>query len=127
MISAAVVSSRRVPSTRPRKPREVRTRGITETPVSKPDRPSASLGNTSAATATAAQGEECWLSAACHHCANPISCERAICHQPTASTTALRLRYTGTRTTATLMASENPAMNTAPSSRSSPTVTQNCQ
>ena len=55
MITAAVVSSRRVPAIRPAGACSVsvswpRTSGMTATPVSKPDRPSASFGNTTRAT-----------------------------------------------------------------------------
>ena len=61
MIRAAVVSSLRVLRMRPRgfsgvSPGSPRTSGITATPVSKPDRPRASLGKTSRATATIASG-----------------------------------------------------------------------
>ena len=64
MISAAVVSSRRVPGMRPAGSCSVsvgapRTCGITATPVSNPDRPSASFGNTSSATATIISGSAC--------------------------------------------------------------------
>jgi hypothetical protein len=58
MISAAVVSSRRVLRIRPAGRSGSSfgpplTSGITDTPVSNPDRPRASLGNTTSATATA--------------------------------------------------------------------------
>ena len=61
MVTAAVVSSRRVPRIRPAGLASVSaaspwTCGITATPVSKPDRPSASFGNTSAAAATIMTG-----------------------------------------------------------------------
>lgn len=53
--TAAVVSNRRVPAMRPAGARSVSvsapwTSGITATPVSKPDSPSASFGNTTRAT-----------------------------------------------------------------------------
>ena len=61
MISAAVVSSLRASRIRPRgcagvSPGSPRTCGITATPVSKPDSPSASFGKTSRATPTIASG-----------------------------------------------------------------------
>lgn len=64
MITAAVVSSRRVSRIRPAGFAYVSvgsplTCGITATPVSKPDMPSASLGKTRSATPTIASGEEC--------------------------------------------------------------------
>ena len=63
MVSAAVVSSRRAPAMRPAGSCSVsvgapRTSGITATPVSNPDSPSASLGNTSSATPTITSGSE---------------------------------------------------------------------
>ena len=71
MIRAAVVSSLRVSRIRPAGSRGVsvaspRTCGMTATPVSKPDMPSASLGKTSSATPTIASGEECWAVIASH-------------------------------------------------------------
>ncbi len=64
MITAAVVSSLRVSRIRPVGFAQVSessplTCGITATPVSKPDMPRASFGNTSSATPTIASGEEC--------------------------------------------------------------------
>jgi hypothetical protein len=61
MITAAVVSSLRVLRTRPAgcsgsSPASPRTRGITVTPVSKPEMPRASRGNTRRATPTIAKG-----------------------------------------------------------------------
>ena len=61
IVTAAVVSSRLVPRIRPAGRLSVSeaspcTWGITATPVSKPDRPSASFGNTSAAAATIMTG-----------------------------------------------------------------------
>ncbi len=61
MISAATVSSRRVPAIRPSgrssvSPSRPRTSGITDTPVSNPDRPSASSGNTISAIPTISSG-----------------------------------------------------------------------
>ena len=64
MISAAVVSSLRVLRIRPVgsagvSPGSPLTSGITTTPVSKPDSPSASAGNTSSEAPMIASGEEC--------------------------------------------------------------------
>ena len=64
MITAALVSSRRVPRIRPAGRCSVSSAspsmcGMTATPVSKPDRPSASLGKTSSATATIMNGLPC--------------------------------------------------------------------
>ena len=61
MIRAAVISSLRVLRIRPRGRSGLswgspRTRGITATPVSNPDRPRAYLGKTTSATATMARG-----------------------------------------------------------------------
>ena len=61
MMTAAVVSSFRAPSIRPAgfssvSPARPRICGITATPVSKPDRPRASLGKTSSAMATTMSG-----------------------------------------------------------------------
>ncbi len=61
MIAAAAVSIRRVPAMRPSGRSSVsssrpRTSGITDTPVSKPDRPSASFGKTMSATPTTSSG-----------------------------------------------------------------------
>ena len=60
MITAAVVSSFFVPRIRPAgcssvSPGSPSTCGMTATPVSKPDRPSASLGKTTSATPTMTQ------------------------------------------------------------------------
>lgn len=71
MISATVVSSLRVSRTRPSGRAYVsvaspRTWGITATPVSKPDMPSASFGKTRSATPIIATGEECAAVMASH-------------------------------------------------------------
>ena len=65
MITAAVVSSRRVPRIRPGRlrppcpPGRPVTCGITATPVSKPDRPSASFGKDQQRIATMSKGSPC--------------------------------------------------------------------
>ena len=64
IVSAAAVSSRFAPAIRPRgcssvSPGAPAICGITATPVSKPDSPSASLGNTRRATATTISGSAC--------------------------------------------------------------------
>ncbi|MER5426919.1 hypothetical protein [Streptosporangium roseum] len=69
MINAAAVSRRLVPLIRPAgrsgsSSCDPRTRGITATPVSKPDSPSASFGKTSSATPIMTSGlEYCAVSA----------------------------------------------------------------
>ncbi len=79
MTRAAVVSSRRVPRIRPAGRASVsvaapRTCGMTATPVSKPDMPSASLGKTSSATPTIATGEECSAVIALHQLPTTTGC-----------------------------------------------------
>ncbi len=120
MITAAAVSNLPVLRMRPfgrfgLSPSLPRTSGITATPVSKPESPSASRGNRISDTAII------WNTF-------PCSCVRASCQSemsegwltilpmPTAITMALRTRYVTTRPTAIPIASVKPLRKTAPSS-----------
>ena len=130
MISAAVVSSFFVPRIRPAGFSSVSsgspsTCGMTATPVSKPDRPSASLGKTSSATPTMATTFPCSAVRALDQSVTTCAAV-ATCHRPTTTTTALRARYRPTRTTATPIASRKPLRNTAPSRATSTSVTTIC-
>lgn len=96
MITAAVVSSLRVSRIRPVGFSYVSvgspsTCGITATPVSKPDMPSASFGKTRSATPIIASGEEC--SAVIASVQSPILTGwLSTCQAETARTTTLRVR-----------------------------------
>jgi len=127
MMSAAVVSNLRVSVIRPRSWSSVsaespRTWGITATPVSNPESPSARRGKTSSATATMATGLPC---------AAVMALPQSITTEPSASTrasattvsTRFKPRYTPTNPTAIPMASVNPRRNTAASSASRARVT----
>ena len=96
IITAAVVSSRLAPRIRPAGCDSVSvasplTWGITATPVSKPDMPSASLGKTISDTPSMARGLPCcWVSAAVQ---SGTRCGwLVICQSPTEITTTLRAR-----------------------------------
>ena len=96
MITAATVSSRLVPRIRPRGRSSVsvappRTWGITATPVSNPERPSASWGNTISATATIMIGSPCCSVSAAPQSGTTDGCV-ATCHRDTPMTTTLRSR-----------------------------------
>ena len=97
MITAATVSSRLVPRIRPRRSflrvgvRHRCTWGITATPVSNPDRPSASWGNTISATATIMTGSPCCSVSAAPQSGTSDGCV-ATCHRDTPMTTTLRSR-----------------------------------
>lgn len=96
MTTAAVVSSFFVPRIRPAGFSSVSsaspwTWGMTATPVSKPERPSASLGKTSRATPTIAITLPCCAVSALDQ--SVTTCEAvATCHSPTTTTTALSAR-----------------------------------
>ena len=96
MISAALVSSRRVPRMRPAGLLGVSegspcTKGITATPVSKPDRPRASFGKTIRAIPIITKMFPCcWVSAA--HQSVITTALLATCVNATATTTAFRTR-----------------------------------
>ena len=94
MISAAVVSSFLVFRIRPVGSAALSvasplTRGMTTTPVSNPDRPSASAGKTSSEAPSTASGEA-WaaVTASVQSVTVPGSC--ATCQNPLATTTTLR-------------------------------------
>ncbi|MCY1236597.1 hypothetical protein D9M72_492600 [compost metagenome] len=119
MIRAAVVRSLCAPRIRPSGFASVSSGlpwiwGMTATPVSKPDRPRASLGKTSSAMPIITSGLPCcWLRAA--HQSVTTWASLNTCAMPTSTTTALSSRNTATRMTATLMASLKPRRNTMPS------------
>ena len=80
MISAAASSSRRAPRIRPAglasvSPGSPWTRGITATPVSKPERPSASLGNSSSETPAIVAQLPCWTKSASRQRGSSSGCE----------------------------------------------------
>lgn len=89
-----------------------RTWGITATPVSNPDMPSASFGKTSSATPTMASGEECSRVMASVQSPTLTGWVR-ISQAEVARTTTLRNRYVATSTTAMPIASRNPLRKTA--------------
>ncbi len=125
--SAAVVSSRLPLRMRPVgfssvSPLSPSISGMTTTPVSKPDRPSASFGNTSSAAPISASGEPKPTFSVPSHACTSSGWPRMTC-APLPITTALRHRYATTSTTAIPMASLKPLRNTAPSSSSSTNVT----
>ena len=96
MISAAVVSSFLAPWMRPVgrssvSPGSPSMCGITATPVSKPDRPSASLGKTSRASPTMTTGLPCWTVSAWDQSATSDGAVRT-CHSPTPTTTTFSVR-----------------------------------
>ena len=93
----------------------------TATPVSNPERPSASLGKTSSAIATMASGLPCSSVRVARQ--SPITCGcSTTCQTPAPTTTRLSARYTTTRATATPIASVNPRRKTIPRSATSPMV-----
>ncbi len=96
MMTAAVVRSLRAPAIRPSGRRSVSLGapticGITATPVSKPERPSASLGNTSRATPTTASQLGCCVVSRRVQAEISSGCV-ATSASPTATTTALSAR-----------------------------------
>ena len=130
MMTAAVVSNRWVPRIRPAGRRGSSsglplTSGITATPVSNPDRPSASFGNTISATATIITGLGYAVCSAARQSTTTCGCA-TMCSSDTAITTVFSARYTATSTTAIPMASLNPLRNTAASSATSTRVMPIC-
>jgi hypothetical protein len=96
MIRAAVVSSLRVLRMRPTgrsgvSPGPPLTSGITATPVSNPDRPRASFGNTSSATPTISRGLSYWPTSSRSHSTTTWGLV-STCSRATRTTTRLRLR-----------------------------------
>ena len=96
MISAAVVSSLRALRMRPVGSAAVSagsplTSGITTTPVSNPDRPSASAGKTSSDAPITASGEECASVTAVVQSEN-VRRVGETCEKPSTTTTALSPR-----------------------------------
>ena len=121
MITAAVVSSRWVPRIRPSgeasvSPASPRTCGITATPVSKPDMPSASLGKTSSATATIISGLPCCVVSAVVQSRDHVGLAYDVPDRD-ADDHHVERRYGATRATARPMASVNPRRNTAAQQR----------
>ena len=109
MITAAAVSSFLVFRIRPCGFSSVsvsspRTSGITATPVSKPDSPSASLGNRMTAITAITAGLPCSTSSIARQRARS-SGWRKISRAATARTTVLSDRYAATMTTASPIAS----------------------
>src|SRR5215203_6500558 len=126
MIRAAVVSSLPVLRIRPvgcseSAPSSPRTSGIKLTPVSKPESPKASCGNTKSATPSIASGLP-WLenSALCQ-LVRLCGCV-VISYRPTATTTRFKRRKAATKNTAMPIASLKPLRKTAPKSTSSTRV-----
>ena len=128
MMSAALVSRRPVLRMRPCgaasvSPGSPCTSGMTATPVSNPDSPSASFGNRNRATATIITGLPCVVNSAVRQSAsNSGWCTTD--HSSTASTMALQVRYPITMTTARPIASWKPFRKTAPRAASSRSVSQ---
>ncbi len=98
------------------------TRGITATPVSKPERPSASFGKSRAARAIIITGLPCAANSADRQLAR-TSGWAATSRRPVMMTTTLSIRYVATSPTASTMASWKPRRKMAPSTVSSPIVT----
>ncbi len=96
MMRAAVVSSFLAPRIRPAgfssvSPESPSTCGMTATPVSKPDRPSASFGNTTRAMAIIMNGLPC--SAVRASVQSVMTCgSLSTSHRPTATTTTFSAR-----------------------------------
>ena len=120
IVIAAVVSSFFAPAMRcsgfvPGASPAPRICGMTVTPVSKPDNPSASCGNTTRARARTPIG----LPPPCRSMADVQSPSTAGCaatrRKESTMTTAFSVRKTATSTTAMPIASWNPRRNTAPS------------
>ena len=97
MMTAATVSSRLVPRMRPSgrglvsSEASPRTCGITATPVSKPDRPSASFGNTISAMPIITRGLLCCAVRPLHQSLATAG-RSTTCQSATPTTTALRTR-----------------------------------
>ena len=96
MIAAATASIRFVPRIRPAgsasvSPASPCTCVITATPVSKPDMPSASLGNTSRDSATIISGSPCWVVSAVVQSVTTLG-SVTTCQIDTAITTTLSAR-----------------------------------
>jgi hypothetical protein len=126
MMIAAVSSRRFAPRIRPAgspgvSPGAPVICGITATPVSNPESPSASFGNTMSAIPTMTSGFPCCVVSALHQSVITTGFSTT-CPNDTAITTRFRRRNTATRTTAMPIASLNPLRNTSPSSATSPRV-----
>lgn len=127
MVTAAVVSSRWVPRIRPAGRSRVSCTpplicGITATPVSNPDSPSASLGNTISASATAITGSP-WAAERLSHQFPTTAGWVAMRHRPVRMTAAFTVRNPATRTTARPMTSRNPRRKTSTRPRIRTSVT----
>jgi hypothetical protein len=118
MMMAAVASNLRVLRMRPAGLASAssslpRTRGMTATPVSKPERPSAILGKSSRAMPSATQGFPCSVITAPHH--EPSRSPRLVTSRRARPiTTRFSARYKATIATAIPIASLKPFRNTPP-------------
>ena len=119
MISAALVSSRWVLRIRDCRTSSgvspcPATRGMTATPVSKPERPSASLGNSTTAITIHSMGRLSWANRLVRQLAR-IEGSLAIVTSSHRTTVTLTARNTATRPTASQIASLKPFRKIAPS------------
>ncbi len=130
MITADVVRSFLAPTIRPTglasvSPGRPWISGMTATPVSNPDRPSASLGKTTSETSTIATGSGCSRLRRFRHSVTTWGAV-ATCQSASPTTTTLSSRYAPTRGTAIVIASRKPLRKTAASSASRTSVMAMC-